>query len=132
MVESGKTSLSSQFVQLPNTSTNFHRPSTSRSKKLTKALNPTPLLPRRERIQYGYLNDESTTFAYSTHQVSSRFLHSKRFPRFLISPSNSPQCQQIWSVFEMRSVRFKYFPRFLVPPQLPSSPNDAGSGRDLK
>ena len=41
MMESGKTTLSSQFVQLPDTPTNFHQLSTSRSTKLTKALNPT-------------------------------------------------------------------------------------------
>ncbi|XP_065574884.1 sodium channel protein Nach-like isoform X2 [Artemia franciscana] len=40
MVESGKTTLSSQFVQGPETPTNFHRPSTSRSTKFAKALDP--------------------------------------------------------------------------------------------
>ena len=34
-------------------------------------------------------------FAYSTHHVSSRSLHSKRFPRFRVSPSNSPQYHPI-------------------------------------
>ena len=88
-VESGKTTLSSQFVQLPDTPTHFHRPSTSRSPKPAKALNPSPQLPQRERIQYCCVNHVSTKFAFSTQQVSYRFHHSKRFPRFPISPSNS-------------------------------------------
>ena len=37
-----KTTLSSQFVQLLDTPTNFHCLSTSGSTKLLKALNPTP------------------------------------------------------------------------------------------
>ena len=45
MVESGKMTLLSQFVQLPDTPTNFHRPSTSRSTKLqsTELHHLTPL-----------------------------------------------------------------------------------------
>ena len=42
MVESRKTTSLSQFVQLPDTPTHFHRPSMSRSTKLAKALNPSP------------------------------------------------------------------------------------------
>ena len=61
-----------------------------------------------ERIQYGYINHVSTTFAYSTHQVSSQILLSKRFPRFPVSLSNSPQCQQIWSGFEIRALRHEF------------------------
>ena len=84
MVESGKTTLSSQFVQLPDTPTNFHRPSTSRSTKLAKSLNSSPQLPQRVlfSFQYGSVNHVSRTFVYSIHQASSRFLHSKCFPRF--------------------------------------------------
>ena len=82
MDESGKKTLTSQFVQLPDTPTNFHRSSTYRSTKLAKSLKPSPQLPQRERIQYGYFNHVSRTFAYSIHQASSRFLHSKCFPRF--------------------------------------------------
>ena len=82
MVESGETPLSSQFVQLPDTPTNFHRPSTPRSTKLAKSLKTFPQFPQRERIQYGYVIHVSRTFAYSIHQASFRFLHSKRFPRF--------------------------------------------------
>ena len=108
MFESGKTTLSSQFVQFPDTPTNFYRPSTSKSTKLAKALNPSPQLPQRERIQYGYVNHVPRTFAYSIHQASSRFLHSKGFPRFPISSSNSPQCQQIWSGFEIRALRHEF------------------------
>ena len=86
MVESGKRLLSSQFVQVPDTPTNFHRPSTSRSTELAKALEiPPPQLPQRERIRSNYVNHVSRTCAYSPHQVSSRSLHSKRFPRFPVS-----------------------------------------------
>ena len=92
MVESGKTTLSSQFVQLPDTPTNFHRPSTSGSTKLAKPLNPSPKLSQRERIQYGSVNHVSRTFAYSIHQAPSRFLHSKCFPRF--SPSTPPNVKR--------------------------------------
>ena len=47
---------------------------------------PVPKLPQREQIQYGYVDHVSMIFAYSTHEVSSRFLHSKRFPRFPVLP----------------------------------------------
>ena len=45
MVESGKQLLSSQFVQVPEMPTNFHRPSMSKNTELAKALEipPTPL-----------------------------------------------------------------------------------------
>ena len=89
MVESGKRLLSSQFLQVFDTPTNFHRPSTSRSTELAKALDP-PNSPQRERIQSGYVDQVSTTFAYSTHQVSSRSIHPKRLPRFLVSLSTPP------------------------------------------
>ena len=101
MVESGKTTLSSQIVQLPDTPTNFHCPSTSRSTKLAKSLNPFPQLPERERIKYDSDNNISWTFVYSIHQASSRFLHSKCFSK--ISPSNSPQCQKIWLGFDFKA-----------------------------
>ena len=68
MVESRKTTLSSQFVQLPDTPTNFHLPSTSRSTKLAKSLNPSPQLPHRERIQYGSV---FTSLIYITRAKSS-------------------------------------------------------------
>ena len=41
-------------------------------------------LPQRDRIRSGYYNHESRTFAYSSHQVSSRSPHSRRFPRFSV------------------------------------------------
>ena len=106
MVESGKTTLSSQIVQLPDTPTNFHRPITSRSTELAKSLNPSPQLPQRERIQYDSVNHVSRTYVYSIHQASSRFLHSKCFSK--ISPSKSPQCQKIWSGFEIRALRHEF------------------------
>ena len=106
MVESGKTTLSSQIVQLPDTPTNFHRPSTSRSTKLTKSLNPYPQLLQRERIQYDSVSHVSRTFVYSIHQASSRLVPSKCFPK--ISPSNFPQCQKIWLGFEIRALRHEF------------------------
>ena len=59
MVEPGKTTLSSQIVQLPDTPTNFHRPSTSRSTELAKSLNPSPNSPKES---------ESNTILSITYQ----------------------------------------------------------------
>ena len=48
MVKSGKRLLSSQLVQVPDTSTNFHPPSTSRSTEFATALgNPPPSTPQK-------------------------------------------------------------------------------------
>ena len=47
MVESGKTTLSSQFVQVPDTPTNWRRPSMSRSTELIKAPDPPPNSPKK-------------------------------------------------------------------------------------
>ena len=147
MVESGKITLSSQFVQLPDTPTNFHRPSTSRSTKLAKSLNPSPRLPQRERIQYGSVNQVSRTFAYTIHQASSRFFHSKCFKRF--SPPTPPMSKflvEIWNksswdmnsfwlsnfikiqspIHKIKISQFLRFPRIPVSPS--NSPNVTGSG----
>ena len=43
----------------------------------------------------------------SSHQVSLRSLHSKRFPRFSVSPSSSPQYHRIWSGFKIRALRYE-------------------------
>ena len=94
MVESGKTTLSSQFVHLPDTPTNFHRPSTSRSTKLAKVLNLHPLSPPK-RVNPVWLRQ-------------SRIYNICLFypPSFIpISPFQLPQCQQIWSGFEIRALR---------------------------
>ena len=90
-------------MQLPDTATNFTHPSTSRNTKLAKALNPSLQLPQRERIQYGYINHVSTTFAYSIHQASSQFLHSKRFPRFPISKLPTHPTPQLYQRERIRS-----------------------------
>ena len=66
----GETTLSSQFIQLPDTPTNWYT--------------------NWEQIQSGYGSQVSTTVAYSTHQVSSQSLQSKRFPIFPAPPSDSP------------------------------------------
>ena len=47
LVESGKRLLWSQFVQVPDMPTNFHRPNTFRSTKLSKALEIPPNYPKR-------------------------------------------------------------------------------------
>ena len=155
MVESGKTTLSSQIVQLPDTPTNFHRPITSRSTELAKSLNPFPQLPQRERIQYDSVNHVSRTYVYSIHQASSRFLHSKCFSKIspLQIPTMSKDLVRIWIIrnkssetwipsknqISLRSdhlfVRYKYsnfhvFQEFRFPP--PTPPNVTGSGRNLK
>ena len=62
----------------------------SEAKNSSKHRTPPPQLPQRERMQSGYVNHVSTTFVYSTHQVSSQSLHSKRFARFLPPPQLPP------------------------------------------
>ena len=47
MVESGKRLLSSQFFQVPDIHTNFHRPSMFRSTELAKALEIPPNSPKK-------------------------------------------------------------------------------------
>ena len=71
MVESGKITLSSQFVQLPDTPTNFHRPSTSRSTKLAKSLNPSPNSPKESK---------SSTVTPITYQGQLLILSTKLHP----------------------------------------------------
>ena len=90
MFESGKTTLSSQFVQVPDTPTNFHRPSTSRIIELAKALDPLNPPPKEDESSPVKSITYLKIFAYSTHQVSSRSLHSNRFPRFPVYPSTPP------------------------------------------
>ena len=46
MIESGERLLSSHFVQVPDTPTNFDRPSLSRSIELAKALKIPPQFPK--------------------------------------------------------------------------------------
>jgi len=109
MVESGKTTLSSQLVQLPDTPTNFHHPSMSRSTKLAKLLKPSPQLPQRERIWYSYINHVSRTFAYSIHQALSQFLHSQCFPRFPLQlPPMSKDLVGIWNKSSETWIASKY------------------------
>ena len=107
MVKSEKKLLSSHFVQVPETPTNFHRPSTFKSTNSPKHWTPPTKLPQREWIRSGYVNHVSRTCAYSSHQVPSRSLHSKRFPRFPVSHTNSPQCHQIRLGFEIGALRNK-------------------------
>ena len=92
------------------------------------------------------------TFAYSSHQVSSQSLHSKRFPTFLFSSSN-PVCPRTnlsrkWSIWDIisfyissfikirspiRKINLPQFSRFPRIPDSPSnSPNVTGSSRNLK
>ena len=61
----------------------------------------------KSRIQSGYFNHVSRTCAYSSHQVSSRCLHSKRFPIFPVFPSNSPQYHRTRSGLKTRALRCK-------------------------
>ena len=108
MVESEKRLLSSQFVHVPDMPTNFNHTSMSRSTELAKVLEiPLPQLPKRERIWSGYVNRVSRTCACSSHKVSSQSLHYKRFPRFPVSPLNSPHCHGIELGFQIRVVRYQ-------------------------
>ena len=64
------------------------RPEATNSPKHRKS---SPLqLPQRDRIRSGYINYVSRTLTYSSHQVSSLSLHSKRFLRFLVSLLTPP------------------------------------------
>ena len=111
MVEFGKGLLSSQFMQVPDTPTDFHRPSTSRSTELAKALEtPPPQLPKES----GSGPVMSTTYQelvlilpikfysdLSTLSVCQDF----RFPRFVFPPS-TPLCPRI--AFELKTVHRRH------------------------
>ena len=71
MVESGKRLYQVNFVQLPDTPTNFHRLSTSRSTKLAKALNPSPNSPKES---------ESSTVTAITYLRHLLILSTKLHP----------------------------------------------------
>ena len=113
-----------------------------------------PQLPHRERIRTNYVNLVFITRAYSSHQVSSRYLHSKHFPRFPVSkisisplqPSMSPDLitfeNEVWDIrffyissfIEIQSPirkipRIHVFQEFRLPPPTPF--NVTWSGRDL-
>ena len=157
MVESGKQllyqiNLCKSLTRLPIFIV-LSRPEAPNSPKPWKS----PQLPQREQICSNYVNPVSRACACSSHQGSSRSLHSKRFPRFPfsppyvlgsdsnwkwsiwnmrsfytssfikiqwpirkikipqfsrfprfpVSPSNSPHCHRIWSGFEMRALKHK-------------------------
>ena len=104
MVESGKTTLSSQFVQLPDTPTNFHRlkhVQKHQTRQSTEPLPPTP--PKRAnpvRFQQSRIYD---------NHVSLLILSTKLHPD---------------------SSTISAFQDFRFPP--PNPPNVNRSGRDLK
>ena len=58
---------------------------------------PNPPPPQRDKIHFSYVNHVSRTCAYSSHQVSSRSLHSKCFPRFPVSEISVSPNQPIMS-----------------------------------
>ena len=91
MVESGKKLLSSLFVHVPDTPTKFHRPSTSRSIELAKALKISPNSPKKSG---------------SGSVISITYLG-----RVLLLPTNSQPNFSTLSVFQ-------YFP---FPPSAPSN-----------
>ena len=120
----------------------------------------TPQLLQRKRIPSNYINHVFRTCAYSSHQVSSWSLHSKRFPALMISgfqdsrfPPPSPyvpgsDSNLKWSIWGIRSfyisgfikiwspickislLDFHILQDFQFPPQ--TSPNVTRSGWDLK
>ena len=102
MVKSGKTTLSSQFVQLPDTPRIFivlARPEAP-TRQITELLPPTP--PEREnpvRLHQSCIKDISLFYPPSFIPIPPLQVFSK------ISPSNSPQCQKIWSELEIRALR---------------------------
>ena len=86
MVKLGKTSLSSQFVQLSDTPTNFHRPSTCRSTKLAKSLNPHRLIPQK-RVDPVRLRQSRI---YDIYEL---------FSRFLVSPPTPPMSKDLVGIW---------------------------------
>ena len=107
MVESGKTTLSSQFVQVPDMPTNFHRHSTSRSTELAKALD-LPSSPKESRSSPDLVRLSQSRICNIYLFYPPSFIpifRSKCFPRFPVFPSNSPQFHQIWSGFKVRGLR---------------------------
>ena len=86
MVGTRKSNLSSQFDQVPDTPTNFHRPSTSRSTKLAKALDPLKESGSSMVTSITYLRHLlilSTMFQPNLSTLSV-------FPRFPASPPTPP------------------------------------------
>ena len=102
MVESGKTIVSSQFVQLPDTPINFHCPSTSRSTKPAKSLNPSPNSPKES---------ESDTVTSITDQGHLLLLSTKLQPGSSTSsvfqdfPLQLPPMSKDLVGFEIRALR---------------------------
>ena len=152
MVESEKTTLSSQIVQFPDTPTNFHRPSTSRSTELAKSLNPSPQLPQREPnpVRFCQLRIKDICLFYppSFIPIPTLQVFFQDFP--LQIPTMSKDLVGIWNKSSetwipsknqtsLRSnhlfVRYKYsnfhvFQEFRFPP--PTPPTVTGSGQNLK
>ena len=138
MVESGKTTLSSQFVQVPDTFTNFHRPRTSRSGSV-------PIMSITY-LKLVFILPIKFHPGLSTLSV----FQDIRFPRFRFPPSGllCPRIRfklkrSIWDVSffyissfnkirspirKIKIPQFSRFPRF--PPSTP--PNVTGSGWDSK
>ena len=73
MVESEEGLLSSEFVQVPDTPLNFHRPNTSRSTEIAKVLEilPLPNSPKESRSSPVMWITYLKLWAFSSHQVSS-------------------------------------------------------------
>ena len=104
MVESGKRLLSSRFVQVPDTPTNFHHPITSRSNEIAKTLaipnspkesESVPIMPIMYRdllliLPIKYHPDLSTLSVFQDFYF----------------PSN-PLCTRIWSGFKIRALKHK-------------------------
>ena len=154
MVKSGKTTLSSQIVQLPDTPTNFHRPSTSRSTELAKSLNPSPPTPPKRanpvRFCQSRIKDICLFYPPSFILIPTLQAFFQDFP--LQIPTMSKDLVGIWNKssetwipsknqISLRSdhlfVRYKYsnfhvFQEFRFPPPPPTPPNVTGSGRNLK
>ena len=151
MVESGKTTLSSQFVQLPDTPTNFIVLASPEAPNSPNHWPPPPTPPKRVRpvrLRQSRIKDIYLFYPPSFIPIPPLQEFSK------ISPSSSPQCQEIWVGIWNKSsetwipskyqislisdrlfVRYKYpnfhvFQEFRFPPTTP--PNVTESGRNLK
>ena len=105
MVKSGETTLSSQFVQSLTRLPIFIV--LALQKHRTRQSTGPPNSPKES----GSSPVRSITYLRHLLILPINFYpdisHSKRFPRFPVSSSNSPRCHRIWSGFKLRALRFQ-------------------------
>ena len=110
MIELGKWLLSSRFVQVPDTPTNFHCPIMSRSTKLAKALEIPPTPTKRVYLIMSIIYLELVLILpikFHPDLSTLSIFQDVLFPRFQF-PSN-PICPQIQFELKIEHLRFYIF-----------------------